>query len=338
MAAVVAVEDPVPRALRRPGERHRLRRLQQLGHREAPVGGHVHGVARPARLTLRVDAEVEAVQVHRVVGLREVHEVPPHRVALRQVDALGVRPRQPIDRHRAVAEPRAARRVEREVPRDHEHTVVLRLHPARNVRRVDDDRAVELRVVVEPDVERLGADLAEVVERPRLGGSERHPLRRARCHDDAVSQATRRAESADDERLVERVVQHRLHLCADLHADERPRVLQRLAELGERGDVEALPLRALGEPRAAPRLEVDGQHAVHERAGGAAIVVGNDGLALGGLGGRNERSGGDAPEQQSSHRERADESHTVSGWWVTCYDTIGPYGLRSPGRSRKKSP
>src|SRR3712207_7144893 len=48
-----------------------------------------------------VHAEVEAVQVHRVQVRRGVDHPPPRRVAHRVRQALGVRPRPPVDHRRS---------------------------------------------------------------------------------------------------------------------------------------------------------------------------------------------------------------------------------------------
>ena len=91
-----------------------------------------------------VDPEVEAVQVHRVVEGREVDPSPVERVTLRHLERRGVWPGLPVDCQGRLAKAARARRVEREPPGDDEDAIV---RSDARVRRIDQDRAVELAVL-----------------------------------------------------------------------------------------------------------------------------------------------------------------------------------------------
>src|SRR5262245_47582655 len=75
----VAVEEPVPLALRRPRHRHRAARWKQLRDDPPPVRVVLRDV--PQSVPEAVHVEVEAVKMHRV-GLRtEVDDAPPDPLA-----------------------------------------------------------------------------------------------------------------------------------------------------------------------------------------------------------------------------------------------------------------
>ena len=74
MCSVVAVVDPVPRAVREPRQRERLERIDDLRDGHASLCGIVRRVRHA--VAMRVQPEIEPVQMHRVVRLREVHHAP----------------------------------------------------------------------------------------------------------------------------------------------------------------------------------------------------------------------------------------------------------------------
>ena len=108
MARHVAVEDPVPAACRGPRHRHRLAGIHELGHREATVRSGDRAVAHS--VATRVDAIVEAVQVQRMLQRADVDEAPVYGVALHHIEALGVGPREPVERQLQVRADTAHRR------------------------------------------------------------------------------------------------------------------------------------------------------------------------------------------------------------------------------------
>src|SRR5262249_26738095 len=87
-----------------------------------------------------VHSEVETVQVHRVLELSEVDLPPPKRIALRDVQSFGSRPKATVDHKRGPIETRRALRVDDEPPRDHEDAIV---RPDSCATRVHDGSAIE---------------------------------------------------------------------------------------------------------------------------------------------------------------------------------------------------
>ena len=124
-------------------------RMEDLRHPHSPLLGRVERVRHA--VALRLHAEVEAVEVHRVIDLGEIDHPPVDRVALRVAQPLRVRPGQPIDGHGAAAQVPTGSSAPPRTTRDREDAVV-RL--ARRVRRVDDDDAVELHVLDQPKADR----------------------------------------------------------------------------------------------------------------------------------------------------------------------------------------
>ena len=95
----VAVEEPVPFALRRPRHRHRPARWQQLRH-DRRAGRRPRRLDRAAPSPRLSTVEVEAVQVHRV-GLRaEIDDAPAHGLAERDRSAARWPATKPVDHER----------------------------------------------------------------------------------------------------------------------------------------------------------------------------------------------------------------------------------------------
>ena len=90
MSGKVTVEDPVTCAVGEKTHSHRLPRIDDLRHRHATQPRREQCVA--VAVSLCVDAEVEAVQMHRVVERREVDHAPVHGVVLHEVELFRVRP------------------------------------------------------------------------------------------------------------------------------------------------------------------------------------------------------------------------------------------------------
>ena len=90
MRGVVAVVDPIPGPIGAPRERNRLERIDDLRDADALLVRRVQRVRNA--VTLRVQAEIKTVQMHRVIELGEVDHPPVDRVVLRIGEALRVRP------------------------------------------------------------------------------------------------------------------------------------------------------------------------------------------------------------------------------------------------------
>ena len=140
MKGEVTVKQPVSRL--HPDSCHPIRIVCPASRRSVTTRG-----VPPPRQSLRLpvsptlDMVVEAVQVHRVGDTGGVDPSPPHRIALRVVQALGVRPGSPVDYHHVLGRARhgEARVAGTEPDADHEHPVV-----GRGVRRIDDQPSGEL--------------------------------------------------------------------------------------------------------------------------------------------------------------------------------------------------
>src|SRR6185503_2320620 len=101
----------------------------------------------------------EAMEVHWVIERGEVDDAPEDRIALGILVPLGMRPGEPVDRHRAAGQAGPARGVDRTPPRKRED--IVRRVPG-CVRRLHNDHAVELTVLVESSTERGRAGLGNI--------------------------------------------------------------------------------------------------------------------------------------------------------------------------------
>ncbi len=265
----VAVHEPVPGALRHPLERHRARAEQWLRDGEI-AGRRVHGAVAAAR-----DAEVEPVQMHRMqIGARVDH-APAYRVADRVGQPLRMGPRATVD-HREHALATRAGAVDRVAPRaDHEDAVV-RPHAGG----VHDDRAGELGVLVGAQRDRPAHRRAPVEVGARQVEPEPHLARLAGREHERHRVRAQRAYACEQavhaQRVVERVAYANRRLGPRGHANERPGDARRTVLLGERHHRRAGRVVAVAGPVGDPRDDSQREHAVPQRAGGDAVVVGHD--------------------------------------------------------------
>ena len=255
------------------------------------------------------------MQVHRVVDFSQVDHAPAHRVALRELDLLGVRPGEPVDRHRRAAEPGLARRIEREPPRDEEDAIGR-------------SRAFGGSTTIAPlswksssgrRTERSDPDAGHVVVRAGRRRGEGHVGASVHRHDHAVGRAARLSEAGDGERLAERIVDRRAHLRSDRHADERTGIRERLSLLRPRGHGNRAAVFSLGAPQALTRLEFHGEHLAAERADGMAVVIRRDGLRCPRHRGRNgqRQKGRQAGQRRRCEHDRSrtcERGNDRRGW------------------------
>src|SRR5687768_18007595 len=115
---------------------------------------------------------------------REVDPSPVQRVALRDVETFGVRPRSPVDDERRATEPARTQRIEDEPPADDEHAIA---RSPRCVRRLDDDGAVQLTVFGAPAKDRGASRLSGVVVGATFGGAEANLTEALRLDPDAIA-------------------------------------------------------------------------------------------------------------------------------------------------------
>src|SRR5688500_14018825 len=278
----MAVEDPVSGSSRRPGDRHRRAGHEPFGHGGAPLVAPVAGV--PSPVTDGIDVEVEAMEVHRVFEPREVDPVPAERITLRDVDALGVRPRATVDDEGRSAETARARRIQYEPPADDEHAVTI---IADTTGRIDHDCAVELRILGAPTQNRGAPGFPRVVVGAGLVSSEADFSLAAGLDANRVaSKTTTRPEAEHREGFRERVPKRNTDLGPRRHADKRPRVLEQTARLRERGNRKSGTLLAFRVPHAVARLEAECEDPVLEFARRRTVVVDTD-RRSGGLGARD---------------------------------------------------
>ena len=289
----------------------------------------------PRAVAHAVDAEIEAVQVHRVVETSEVDQPPAERVALRNLQPLGVRPGPAVDRERGATDSAGAGRVEREPPGDEEDAI----GGTGRSRRVHHDRAVELAVLGATAEHRGRCRGAGIVVRAGCGRLEVHFAHLAGREPEAVGRDPALvAEPVDGERLRERVAEGGTNGGPGRDPDERAWVLKRLPFLGEGGHGKAESVAAVRIPDAVPGLEADGEHAVREPAGRMPVVV--DGHLGRRSGGRRPRRVGyrwrhvvlrptGSREQQGRNRPaNQDAGHTSSVG-------AGPWSItREAGNSR----
>ncbi len=311
VGGVVAVEDPVAGPVRLPGDPEGRQRNHHLGHRHVRVRRGVRGVPQV------IHPEIEAVEVHRVVGFGEVDHPPVDRVALGVLQAFGVGPRPPVDGHDAPAEPAGTLRVAGEVPGDGHDPV------GRSLRGVHHDGAVELHLVRGPAELRIRAAAGVVEIGSRRGRREPERDRGARWHDQGVAQAPRGPQPPDGEGAAQGVVEGTADLGADRHPDQRTRGEERLPDFGKGGEaVERLAAFAVGLPGSGPGFQRHREHPVGERAGGVAVVVGLDRLGPGGAPrsgdeyGAGDEGGGTDRSEHGRPRERRVTSR-VRGFVMT---------------------
>ena len=165
-------------------------------------------------------------------------------------------------------------------PESHEEDPLVRR--GRRARGVDDEAAGELAVDPAVVVHRLAGRGAPVVVGARAAGLESHARawrRAARGGLSSAGAAGRRGEAVQHERRVAQAVPDRgLDDRALGHADQRAGNLERASRFAERLDLDAGPIVRVGAERAGAELEVEGEDAVAQPAGGDAVGVGDDAL------------------------------------------------------------
>ena len=244
VAGEVAVEDPVAGPLGDPRKRHGLHRPDVFSDTASALLRRVDRVA--LRVALRIDREVEPVQMQRMIEDAYVHDAEAYRVTLSEGQPLGRRPRQSIDgKSRVRSEPAPRLRVFREPASDREDALVRH---ALRVRGIHEDHSAELTVLVEAPVHWSFAGARGVVVGSRVRDAESDLTCRAGLDLHAVAESARVAHSVEPHRLRKTVPHRGADLRARRHADERPRCLEWSARLAEGGGDERGTVRAIWLP------------------------------------------------------------------------------------------
>ena len=217
-----------------------------LGHGELPPLRGVEGVAHA--VAPGVHPEVEAVEVHGMIEIRQVDPPPFQAVALGRLHDFGVRPGEPVrGDHRVARETAEVGWFDRVPRRDDEHTVA---GAGAGAGRVDDDRAMEasdpFRVrhagLLGPAQVVIGAGLV------RDEGELRHWIG---LDENAVAgNAALGPQPEDGERLAQRIAHARPHLGPSRDADQGPGNLERPALLREGADPDAGAIESVRVPHA----------------------------------------------------------------------------------------
>ena len=176
----VAVEDPVPDALRHPGHVEDVTGVDVLGH-HSPPAGLVEALVALA-VSHAVHGEVEPVQVHGVIRERGVDHAPAHRLARRVGEVLAERPRLAVDD----GDLPGLRSLVRQPHAEHERAIGLR-----SAGPVDHEGAGERRLLAHAVGDLLAGRRRPVEIRAGLPRRELHGARLAGSERDDVGVAAR---------------------------------------------------------------------------------------------------------------------------------------------------
>src|SRR6185436_3134652 len=144
---------------------------------------------------------------------------------------------------------------------------------ARRARWVDHDRAFELAVVRRTEADPVAGRTAPVEVRARCRGAEPHFALRARRDVDRVAVRASVVQPSHKHRLCQPVAQCDADFSAYRDADQWAGYLELLAALTERRKDDVRSVHTLRKPARGRRIDLYGEDAVLELAGGVAIVV-----------------------------------------------------------------